>query len=80
MLVVIQDDARFVLIAFIHRRVSKQDAQNIDVGVIGNFHGWLQYLDRLLVLYAVTTTGGCFDSLTIARTKYALPFIVTRDW
>src|SRR5262249_35856029 len=53
--VVIQNHARFRLIALGNLAVAQDDRERIGFFVVDDFHGVLQYLVILLVLYAVTT-------------------------
>src|SRR4029453_8421245 len=67
--IIIENDARFVFIAFGHGGLSKNDRQGIRLTVIDDFHAVpFQYFAILLVRYTVTTSGG-WRSITTKDTQ-----------
>src|SRR5262249_48189828 len=58
--IIIENDTRFVFIAFGHGGLSKNDRQGIRLTVIDDFHAVpLSYFASLLVRYTVAMAGGC---------------------
>src|SRR5262249_62241693 len=71
--IIIENDPRFVFIAFGHGGLSKNDRQGIRLTVIDDFHAVpFSYFASLLVRYTVTTAGGCRSMSIKTRRRYVV--------
>jgi hypothetical protein len=66
-LVIVKNETRALLVAFYDLAIAENNRKSIGLFVVDDFHGLLQYLAILLVLYAVTTWYVRASSLTITR-------------
>ena len=65
-LVIVEDHAGLIFIAFLDGRVVEEDSEHVNLGIISYFP---QYFSIFVVGQAVTTTAGSTESSTITRSR-----------